>query len=244
MKKIKKQLRNFVFVFFTIIVILTVIKTSYSLPTGAQIISNTSSRYTVIPYNRSDAGGTISTINIYSYQQVEAWKGYVGNVTGKFALADSAGYEIYDWQFTITTGEVYITRNSSPEWLNITCANRTTISNEETTLNMISTEYDTINKTFNETIHKSFRVGSINITNSTCQAIMTFVNGTRQPINENSFFQQVLIQSFDTLIYTSILEVDQRGYRNGSTYDFQAIVPDDDVGSSITQYFFYVELGN
>lgn len=242
MKKII-QLKNFVFIFITIVLIFLVIKSSYSLPTGAQISSNTSTRYTVNPYNRSDAGGTISTIGVYSYQQVESWKGYVGNVTGKFALADSQGYEIYDWSFVITTGEVYMTRNNSPVWLNISCANRTTIANEETTLNMLSIEYDTLNKTFNETIHKNFRVGSINITNSTCQAVMTFVNGTRQQYAETSLFQEVLIQSYDTLIYSSIMEVDQNGFHNGSTYDFQAILPDDDVGNAVTTYFFYVELG-
>jgi len=219
-----------------------------STPVGVSVTSNSSSTLASVSTSRADDGGTITTLVLNADQQDVGWKGYVGNVTGKFTLDDSEGYSIYDWTFTVTTGEVYISRAASPNWSNPGCAGPGLIDSEQVVFGMLSTDYDNINKTFNETVHKNFRVGTINITNSTCPTAYMYVNDTKNDTNitEDLDFQEVLLQmngTTDDLVYVAILETNQMGYNENYTFDFQAIVPDNESFSQITTYYFWAELG-
>ncbi|RJQ15474.1 hypothetical protein C4573_04930 [Candidatus Woesearchaeota archaeon] len=215
-----------------------------SLPVGANVTSNTSSNWSAAIPSRTDAGGTITTMVLDAQSQDDGWKGYVGNISGKFTLDDASGYSIYDWSFTVTEGEVYISRAASPSWSTAICANTTIISNEQNYFGMTAAEYDIINKTFNETIHQSFRVGVVDIVNSSCSSAFTYVNDSKYPyINESTPFQEVLLQTGTDLIYAALLETDNEGFHTGYTYDFQAIVPDNRTNGVTTTYYFWAELG-
>lgn len=241
------------YIFFTVALIVITLFFFYSIPSGrstpvgVNATNNISSSYSPAAATRTDAGGTITTLDLDTQQTDDGWKGYVGNVTGKFTLDDSDGYSIYDWSFTVTTGEVYIARASSPNWSGAECAGTTKIDNEEAYFQMLDSEYDEISDTFNETIHQNFRVGVVNITNSTCYSTFVYVNDSRYPtINESTPFQEVLIQTngtTDDLVYVAILETDEAGYHDGYTYDFQSIVPDSRNFSVTTTYYFWAELG-
>ncbi|RME53531.1 hypothetical protein D6783_01790 [Candidatus Woesearchaeota archaeon] len=215
-------------------------------PTGASFTSNiTSSASSTAPSGRADPRGTITTLALDAVQQVQQWKAYVGNVTGRFTLDDAQGYTIYDWDFgnTTVTGEVYASRNNSVSWASITCANTTIIGQEESALNMTSSEPTSITNTFNETTHESFYVGATLISNSTCPSTFTYINSTRQNVSETADFQEILLQSGSTLVYATIIEDDLTGYRNTTTYDFQMLVGESDIAAAHT-YYFYVELGS
>lgn len=234
--------------FIIVLAIFISIPLIYSAPVGITVTSDSSSQIADVSTSRSDDGGTITTIVVDAQQKNDGWKGYVGNVTGKFTLGDSDGYSIYDWSFTVTSGEVYISRASSPNWSSAGCALPPIIDAEESFFSQINnSDYDEISDTFNETIHKNFRVGLINITNSTCPSTFIYVNSSRNDtISEDTPFQQVLLQMNGTtnaLVYTSIMETDHMGYHEDYTYDFQAIVPDNRSFGGITTYYFWAELG-
>jgi hypothetical protein len=65
-------------------------------------------------------------------------------------------------------------------------------------------------------------------------------------LNSTAPFQELLLWDSTNggkMIYTAFVENDKTGYRPGTTYDFQAIVPEDGVTSNPTlRYFFYLEL--
>ncbi|MBN2422002.1 hypothetical protein JXB41_02145 [Candidatus Woesearchaeota archaeon] len=218
-------------------------------PDGAAVtyISNSTKNATP-PQSRNDSKGTITTLVLTAVQQNTKWKAYVGNVTGTLVLKDSSDYSIYEWTaLGNPTGEVYITRNETITWANIKCANSTIIENEQTAINHSSIASDNINSTFSNIAHTSFWVGDITqIASSSCQSTATWVNDSSQTIDENALFQEILLQDDLNLIYATILEQDEFGYRNDSstTYDFQAIIADSGLPGSEGQitYYFYVEI--
>lgn len=241
----KRNLTEFVFTAILLVFTLAVIFASVkATPTGVvQDFSSTDTGPSRSALNLTNDGGTITTLRLNVSQQDSAWKAYVGNVTGKLVLQDSSNYTIYDWNLATITGEVYASRATSVTWSNLNCSNSTILSNEYTAVNMVDSDPDSINKTFNETTHKSFLVGAISISNSTCKSLATFnATSSRQTISETMLFQEVLLTDFTSMVYATILEPNKVGYNN-KTFDFQMIVPDSDLANTNTSYYFWAELG-
>jgi hypothetical protein len=210
-------------------------------PVGPQIISNVTEEPTPRPGQQLvTEGGSFTTLVLNVTAQTQRWKAYVGNVTGRLTLDDASNYTIYDWQLSTIAGEVYISRNSSITWSEVKCANASTISAEETFMNHTPSNPDSISNTFNNTIHKSFWVGTTLIANSSCPAIATYVNDTSQAATENATYQEILLTDGNSLIYATILEENKFGFDFG-IYDFQIIVAENEFVDN-TPYFFWVEL--
>lgn len=187
-------------------------------------------------------GGSFTTLVLNATGQDYKWKAYIGNTTGKLGLQDQENYSIYDWDLSTISGNVFVSRNDSVDWTNLSCANSTIIEAEDTALNINSSSVDSINRTFNTTTHKQFYAASNLITNSSCNAISTYVNGTSQSSGESNIFQEILLQdTLDHLIYTTILEDSILGFDN-NYYDFQMIVAEDETAETPTPYYFYLEL--
>lgn len=214
-----------------------------ALPTGGEIISNTTE--TVSPASAGSsttAGGSFTTLVLNATTQTPRWKAYVGNVTGRFALRSAQNSTIYDWQGAYTNGEVYASRSESVSWTSISCVQNSSIASEETALNMTDVSVDSINNTFNKTMHKAFYVGTTRISNSTCRAIATYVNNASQPASESADFQEVLLQdASQSLVFAAILSPHTVGF-DGKSYDFQMIVPESEYVTTPHTYYFWVEL--
>ena len=239
-----------------IVGILALIAIGYvlALPTGPTIttISN-STKYsgtgTIFNGTGNDtdkpdmSGGFIFTINLQGETQNIRWKAYVGNVTGTLVLDDADGYTIYDWSLsTSVAGEIYATRTSGAvTWSNINCSNATNIEAEEQAMNHTTNSDDNISATFSGIDHESFFVGTALISNGTCPTINLFVNDSA-PTNDN--FEEVLLYDGSNVIYTTQIYDNAHGFRTGTRYDFQLIVPERgyEGWSSSTAYYFYVEL--
>ena len=217
-----------------------------SEPEGAtvQFISN-STKNSTTAQSRNDTKGTISTVILTTIQQNSKWKAYVGNVSGTLVLRDADSYSIYEWASGGSPdGRVFMTRNSTINWDTIRCANDTSVTFEQNELSHSSTAADNINNTFSYRIHKSFPVGEVTITNSTCKSLATWVNNTAQSMTENALFEEVLLMDLNyRMVYTTIIDQNTRGYRNDNVtiYDFQAIVPDYTT-TTTALYYFYVEI--
>lgn len=188
------------------------------------------------------SGGSFTTLVLNATGQNYKWKAYVGNVTGALALQDQTNYSIYDWDMSTISGNVFVSRNETIDWSNLSCAKRASIESEDTYLNLDSTHLDSINRTFNSTTHKQFFAASNNIGVSTCPAISTYVNGTAQTNGESNHFQEIVLEdTYSSIIYTTIIENAVFGFDNG-VYDFQMIVPEDETTPEATNYYFYLEI--
>jgi len=194
------------------------------------------------------SGGRIATLSINATIQNPRWKGFVGNVLGKFTLDDASGSTLYDWSLTVTSGRVYATRNSSSiSWDNIKCANSTTLTQEDIAMNHTGSTGDNITATFNATndtagygTHDPFYVGGTYISANSCPNLNTYVNSGEQYTD----FDEVALYDGASIIYAALLEDDAVGF-DGNTYDFQMIVPERGLPDwdSSTAYYIYVELG-
>lgn len=214
-----------------------------AVPTGLNISYNVTD--TIEPSEAASLateGGSFTTMILNGTFQTERWKAYVGNISGSLTLEDSNGKSIYDWDLAIITGEIYVSRESQINWSTINCSEPSEISAEESVLNINSSLSDSINNTFNTTTHKSFYVGTVRISNSSCRAISTYINDSVQEISEGSFFQEVLLSDADgNLVYTTIIENLEAGY-DSALYNFQLIVPEDPTSSSPHTYYFFAEI--
>ncbi|PLW79797.1 hypothetical protein C0585_05960 [Candidatus Woesearchaeota archaeon] len=210
-------------------------------PTISYVSNSTSANAGNGTLQSGDEGGYITTITLDVLQQNFGWKAYVGNVTGKLTLDDADNYTIYDWSIANLNAEVYISRNQTIDWTNIGCAARSIIEAQDTDLGKDpSADDDSINLTFDGAVHDDLIIGG-NPALTTCPTISTFVNDTAQ----SALFQEMLLNdSQQRLVYATIAEDDADGYRNGTTFDFQAIVPDTLSTATTTNYYFFVEIGN
>ena len=254
----KEQKKHRKFVALTLIVVLVSLSFIFitAEPEGASItyISNTS-KNSSNPDSRQDNKGTITTLVISTVQQNIKWKAYVGNVSGTLVLRDVDDYSIYEWASGGSPdGEVFITMNSSIDWANIECANKTAIQNLQSHLGHGAAAGDNIESTFSNQIHEAIVVGEDTITASTCNSTAMWVNDTAQAMAVDSFYQEVLLMDDEMkVIFTALIDQDISSYRDDNaigntstiganlTYDFQAIVPDY-TGASIATYYFYVEI--
>lgn len=213
-------------------------------PVGASILANsTSGEPGAVAGNRSDARGTITTITIDALQQDQQWKAYVGNVSGRLSLDDADGSTIYDWELAGSiAGEVYVTRHSSIDFDNVSCASTANIASEQSFLNMTGTQSDSINSTYIHTSHAAFFVGTQQIGADSCRSTATYVADSEQTMDGTQRFQALLLQdSSQSLVFATLIDDDATGY-DGRTYDFQIIVPESDVNSTSTTYYFFTEL--
>ena len=172
------------------------------------------------------------------------WKAYVGNVTGRLALDDADNYSIYEWNLVSFQGEVYATRKTAyVNWSGVSCANLATLHEDESVLNQVSTDSDSITSTFKRLNHTGFHAANEYIINSTCYTIYTHNTTGVQANSLDAVFQEVVLEDNNYTIYTTILELDQAGFDPNNTYDFQLLVPENPgYGVDPTTYYFYMEL--
>jgi hypothetical protein len=215
-------------------------------PTGTTIVSNsTNPGRTNTPANRSDAGGTITTLDLSASQQDQQWKAYVGNISGSLSLQDSNSFTIYEWALSSTsiTGRIFASRSNAVTWSTVNCTSLANITAEETALNINSSVTDSIKNTFNLTVHPAIAVAGKTISANTCNATSTYVSSARQA-QATADFPEVILSDTANFIYATIINNDKTGYIGaGTTYDFQLIVADNPSVTS-NMYYFYAELGS
>lgn len=189
------------------------------------------------------SGGVISSFNLTASVQNTRWKAFVGQVFGSFTLDDSNDNTIYDWSFATMTGRVYATRNATtPSWGSVACASTANLETENTGMSHTGAS-DNITATFNDTIHAEFYVGVTQFVADDCNHTVNTYNSTGQ--SEATLFEEVALYDGVSVFYTGLLEEDATGF-DGSSYDFQMIVPENGSAGfdSATPYYLYIELGN
>jgi len=224
-------------VFFIIIIASSLVTATPTGPSSINVTANETKGITAAQmFNIS--GGYISKMNITATVKNPHWKAFVGWIDGKFTLEDSSGSTIYDWTLSTVGGEVYATRASSTiNWGTISCADASEITAEDTALN--HTGEDNITSTFSSSNTATFVVAGTTISATACSSTNTYVNNATQ----SSAFEEVILHDETDIVYATILEADATGY-DGSTYDFQMLVPENalETWTGATAYYLYVEL--
>jgi hypothetical protein len=227
------------------LVTLLIAQLSWGAPTGASITYNvTAGSPNPTASNASHARGTITTMVLNAVQQDQQWKAYVGNITGKLSLDDASGNTIYDWSISAVnkSGEVYVTRSSTISWTTVTCVSATNITAEEIFHNMTAAQSDNIRNTFNAFSHAQFFVGTVSIAANSCNSTATYRNDLPQTIDGTQKFQEVMLRDdVDNVIFVALVEGNYSGFDNRQ-YDFQMVVPESDVKTTNTTYYFFTEL--
>jgi hypothetical protein len=234
----EKKALKILFIVFTLLILFNA-KDILAQPAGLEITGNvTDSAGSAIAGNRTDSGGTITTILVDVLQQNPRWKAYIGNISGTLTLDDSSGQSIFRWELEATdvTGNIFISRSNSISWGDVDCSTPQQIADEDTALGFSSTAADSINRTFNET-HPSITLGVTPLNN--CPATSTYVNNAPQATPD---YPLVLLSENANMIFaTPINKIALNSYNPSQIVDFQAIVPDQTVGTST--YYFYAEIG-
>ncbi|MGV8151941.1 MAG: hypothetical protein ACP5OG_02580 [Candidatus Nanoarchaeia archaeon] len=207
-------------------------------PTQVTIVSNTT-KSTLNPYNVSTVpGGYIAHLNITANLRNPRWKAFVGWITGKFSLADSAGSRIYEWELSVTNGNVYATRAASTiAWASVNCSNLSKLELENYEMNHTNVD-DNISATFDIKNHSAFYVAGRLMDTNLCYTLHPYVE------NATSYaFDEMVLDDGENIIFATPFEENQLGY-NSELYDFQMLVPENGAStfSGITPYYLYVEV--
>lgn len=216
--------------------------------------------------------GNVTELSINATTPTRAWQGYYGNITGKITLDDSNNNTLYDWTDIDPKGEIFASINSSINWPTIRCFNLsgpdagnsywtpTTIygTTENNRTGITDEDSDSINATFNWTVHKQFNVGTVIINQSMCPMTATYVNNASKIKTFDTVFVELLLTDGSSpggnaLVFTTFIENDDT-YNNTDvvgfdnyTHDFQMLVLEDGHPGAQederTLYYFWVELG-
>ena len=202
-----------------------------SAPNSLSIQSNTTTAYpngTVLNGTR----GYIYNVELNESQPTFKWVGYVGNINGEYALVDSSGKALYDWNIATVTGEVYATKEGPyisaatyddvspyhggiPYWPNITCVNSTIITGEGGAFNHTSTDEDSYTNTFKDTgfTNPGFFTSEVEVTNTNviegsagnCYGANLNTNNTDE--SENGNWTQVILTDRTIQYRSAVLDV-------------------------------------
>jgi hypothetical protein len=239
------------FIFAGIIVYLSsLINLGTAAPAGASLTYITRDNgSTVAAQGQQHPGGTIVTLSIDAVQQDSGWKAYIGNITGRLVLRNSDSQSIYEWYLDESTlsGNIFVSRDNAVSWADIQCANSSIIASEQSFLGILDSASDSINSTFNASLHSSMLISGIgSILADSCQSTATYVNGTAQTVNSDASFQEILLADSDTLIYGAFINMNAQGFDNNEsqdrTRDFQLIVAENKTSQTGTTYYFYADI--
>ena len=198
-------------------------------------------------FSVSAQAGNVSHLVINDTRVTAHWQGYYGRIAGVITLDDGKNNTLFDWQLANPVGEIFASNSSSVNWANTTCVNLTNSASNgmtkvnasiiEDTFNMSHTDADGVNETFNYTFTDSFTVGERLIDSSkNCPLVYLYVNNAPQQAD----FKEVLLTDNTSVIFTALLENDLPGF-DGSPWDFQLIVPENQAPGT-TDFYFFVEL--
>ena len=177
-------------VVFSLLVI-GLVSAASSNPSAPSAITNESNTTTAYPNGTylNNTRGYIYNLTITESQPTQKWLGYVGQISGEYALQDGSGNALYDWDIVSITGELYATKEGDayggydganrggggvPLWSNLSCATLNQIRNESRLFNhnatwQNTTDEDAYTNTFETTTFSNpgFYAGERQVTDTT-----------------------------------------------------------------------------
>ena len=238
-----------------------------ALPDGASATKIKSGSYNVAinASNMSAIAGNVTEVNLYGISTTSTWQGFYGNVSGSIQLADANDKVFYNWSLASPRGQVYVTTNSTVQWVYTQCFNYTAVGDHtsdiaqagatslygtnltqlESMFGVNSGDSDGINATFNlkgASTHEAFSVGNLPFGAGQCMSTRVYSNAGK---GEDNKFEEVLLYEPQTtsIIFTTLLNQDVAGF-DSATHDFETLVLENGHSgdTSSTPYYFFTEL--
>jgi hypothetical protein len=169
----------------------------------------------------------------------KSWAGFYGDITGEIVLDDANNNTFYNWTLSSFSGsgEIFATREVSPNWTGIQCVSAAVITSENTYLDATGDD-DSIDNTYFKNTHPAIEVAGVPL--SGCNSTNVYTNGVQ---DGNRFWQILLDDGSSNIVYSTIIDSGQTAF-NGDTHDFQLLVGENNNFSSpgTTAYYIWVEL--
>ena len=197
---------------------------SVSFVSAITILSSSGTGDIVIPIVSNSAN--VSNFNISSELRTSSWAGLFGRFESNIILQDASSNSLYFWKvFNFTDSVIYATNGSvsSFESSNIVAS-----SPSVATFPVKGSGSDSFENTFNES--GTFSSSSLSIPNT--NFTRTLVNDADSSLNTYALYAQ----NDDVQVYASKSRGSTIGF-NGTSIDFQMIVPALESGSSYNIYF-------
>jgi len=165
------------------------------------------------------------------------WQGYDGNVSGAIFLGTASSDRMYQWSVSSMAGEVFVTQDSSvtlTEWEALQARAGADI---DTDFSFTAGDSDSATNTF-DTNPSAIIVAGQSIDGGANTAAMTY-----NASNTSTWTTIALAGSSPAeanYVFVGVISNDGEAY-DGTTKDFQMIVPENEATGTET-YYFYVEL--
>jgi len=208
-------------------------------PNGANIteISNERGTFALSTPSTILESGNLTFFNFDSNVLTNSWQAYYGNITGGIKLESASGAVFYQWEILDPSGEVYAARVSDINFATLNCTNSTQISTEESYIGHLSAAADSVTNTFDSATHPNFTIGEQFYDENLCFATNMYSNS----VQSNNFFEVLLSDAANNIVYTTIIENNKLGFDN-TPYHFQMLVGENGQDSIGTSYYFFVEV--
>jgi len=211
---------------------------SASTPDGATVdaVGADESKSAASAGSDSAEGGTINELNVSATSQSAHWQGYYGQVSGSIVLA-SGSSNLYSWTLDTLRGELYATTNSgTPDWASVSCASSGQIGSADTAVFGSAPTSDSIADTYEGGTHSALDVGTVAISADSCNTLDTGGSFENLLLNDGS------AGAATSMLYVGILQDDQTLF-DGSTGDYELLVPEDQSGNAAsTTYQLWAEI--
>jgi len=178
-------------------------------------------------------GGYIYPRNLHGVMQTMKWAAIYGDATGQIVLANASGTSLYEWPIdSITNGHAIFTENDAPAWSSLGAG---TAAEVDSTWSFGSAS-DNATNTFNAT-----ESDTINAISATVPVVKTY-KSTGENYWETYLWKLGSGTAKDNFVFAGKVHDNEDAF-DGTTADFQALVPVEVTGDSSTEtYYAYVEL--
>ncbi len=209
-----------------------------AVPTGWDPTNASNATFSNTSGSMTARGGNITNLDFPNVlSQTSKWQGYYGNVSGEIMLGTSSTDKMYNWTLNNVAGEVYATQASTMNFSAWEDLSTRTGANIDTDFGFNTSDTDNATITFKYT-PPTFNVSGKQISGGANTAAKTY-NGSENPI----WWTIALARSSpaeSNYVFVGIINDNGQAY-DGTTKDFQMIVPENQA-TGVDTYYFYVEL--
>ena len=188
-------------------------------------------------------GGYITSVDLSASSQTVKWQGYFGEIDGTVTLEDASGNQMYEWNWVSEQGGTVFAvarESSAPIW---TDTYNNDVTREELDSVWGYTGSDTAAITFDDPNGSTeFDVAGYTVPMDGRDALYTLLqNGSDSTFEEVLLTDQETVDGKEDFIFACRIDDDAADFQ-GSTSDYQLIVPDTIAADTTTTYYFYVEM--
>ncbi|HEY9204395.1 MAG TPA: hypothetical protein VIO58_00610 [Candidatus Methanoperedens sp.] len=209
-----------------------------AVPTGWTPTNVTNATFSNTSGSMEARGGNITNVDFTNVlSQTSKWQGYYGNVTGEIMLGTTSTAKMYNWTVSTIAGEVFATQASTMNYTAWEDLGPRTGAQIDTDFNFLAADSDSGTNTFTR---------ASPVINASGNMIPATANSAARTYNATgniTWWTIAMARSSaaeSNYVFAGVISNDGEAY-DGTTKDFQMIVPENQE-TGVDTYYFYVEL--